>query len=50
MKMFKYNMKFIRAARWINSKISNREKNTTLMIFLFIIIVGYYYGVIIKGL
>ena len=33
--MFKYNMESIRAASWINSKISNRDKNTTLMIFLF---------------
>ena len=32
-KMFKYSMKFIRAACWINSKISNRD--TTLIIFLF---------------
>ena len=29
------NMKFIRVAYWINSEISNRDKNTTLMIFLF---------------
>ena len=35
LKMFKYNKKLIRAARWVNSKISNRDKNTTLMIFLF---------------
>ena len=35
LKMFKYNMKFTRAACWINSKISNTGKNTTLMIFLF---------------
>ena len=35
LRMFKYNMKFIRAACWINSKISNRDQNTTLMIFLF---------------
>ena len=28
-------MESIRAASWINSKISNRDKNTTLMIFLF---------------
>ena len=27
--------KFIRAACWINSKISNRDKNTTFMTFLF---------------
>ena len=34
-KMFENNMKFTRAACWINSKISNRDKNTTLIIFLF---------------
>ena len=33
--MFKNNMKFTRAACWINSKISNRHRNTTLIIFLF---------------
>ena len=33
--MFKYNIKFTRAACWINSKMSNRNKNTTLIIFLF---------------
>ena len=36
-KIFKNNMKFTRAAYWINSKISNNDKNTTLMIFLVII-------------
>ena len=35
MKMFKNNMKFTRAACWINSKIRNRDKNTALIIFLF---------------
>ena len=35
LKMFKYNMEFIRATSWINSKISNKDKNTTLMIVLF---------------
>ena len=35
LKMFKYNTKFIRAAYWINSEISYKDKNTTLMIFLF---------------
>ena len=35
LKMFKYNMKIIRAACWINSKTSNRDKNTILIIFLF---------------
>ena len=35
LKMFKYIMTFIRAACWIDSKISNRDKNTTLMVFLF---------------
>ena len=34
LKMLKYNMKFTRTACWINSKISNWDKNTTL-IFLF---------------
>ena len=34
-KMFKNNMKFIGAACWINSKTSNRDKNTTFKIFLF---------------
>ena len=35
-KMFKNNMIFTRAAHWINSKISNRDKkNNTLIIFLF---------------
>ena len=33
--MFKNNMKFTRAACWIDSKISNRHRNTTLTIFLF---------------
>ena len=35
MKTFIYNMKFTRAACWINSKINNRDKNTTLLVFLF---------------
>ena len=35
LKMFKYSMKFIRAAYWINSKISNRGKSTRFIIFLF---------------
>ena len=34
-KMFKNNMKFNRAACWMNSKLSNRDKNTRLIIFLF---------------
>ena len=34
-KMLQDNMKFIWAACWIYSKISNRNKNTTLIIFLF---------------
>ena len=34
-KMFENNMEFTRAAYWINSKISNRNKNTALIIFLF---------------
>ena len=33
-KMFKNNMKFSRAACWINFKISNRGKKNTLIIFL----------------
>ena len=35
LEMFENNMKFPREACWINSNISNRDKNTTLMIFLF---------------
>ena len=34
-KRFKSNMKFTRADCWINSTISNNDKNTILMIFLF---------------
>ena len=34
-KMLENNIKFIRAACWINSKISKRYKNTTLITFLF---------------
>ena len=34
-KMFKNNMKFIRVACWINSKISKRDKSDALIIFLF---------------
>ena len=33
-KMFKNNMNFTRASCWINSKISNRDKNNTLIIYL----------------
>ena len=33
-RMFKNNMKFTRAACWINSKLSNRDKNITLITFL----------------
>ena len=33
-RMFK-NIKFTRAACWINSKISNRDKSTTNLVFLF---------------
>ena len=36
LEMFKSNMKFTRAACWIYSKISNRNKKTTFMIFLFL--------------
>ena len=42
LKMFIYNMKFTGTACSINLKISNKDKNTT--------IVGHYYGVIIEGL
>ena len=35
LKMFKGNMEFSRATCWINSKLSNKDKNATLMIFLF---------------
>ena len=35
LKMLKNDMKFAREALWINSNISNRDKNTTLVIFLF---------------
>ena len=35
LKIFKYNVKFTRAACWINSKIRKRGRNTTLMIFSF---------------
>ena len=34
LKMSKNNMKLTSTACWINSKISNRENSTTLMIFL----------------
>ena len=34
-KMFKNNMKFTRAACWLNTNIINTDKNTTLKIFLF---------------
>ena len=44
-------MKFTKAACLIISKINTRDKNTTLMIFLFCqIIVGHYRGVVIEGL
>ena len=35
LEMFKTNMKFTKAGCWINSKISNRSKNTILIMFLF---------------
>ena len=35
LKMLKCNKKLSRATCWINSKISTRDKSTTLMIFLF---------------
>ena len=34
-RMFENNMKFTRAACWINSKIGNWDKSTTVIIFLF---------------
>ena len=34
-KVLENTMKFTRAASWMNSKISNRNKHTTLIIFLF---------------
>ena len=34
-KMFENNMKFTRVACWVQSKISNRAKNTILIMFLF---------------
>ena len=33
-KILKNNMKFTRAACWINTKVSDRQSSTTLMIFL----------------
>ena len=48
LKMFINNMKFTRTACWLNSKISNKEKNATLMILYYVIIVGHYYGIIIE--
>ena len=41
----KYNIKCTRAACWINSEISNGDKNTTLLYF--VSIVRHYYDVII---
>ena len=35
LKMFKYNKKSTRATCSINSKLHNRDKNTTLVIYLF---------------
>ena len=49
-RMFENNMKFTRAACWINSTISNRDKNTTLIIFLFVTISGRYYSLVIESL
>ena len=50
-RMFKSNMKFIRVACWINCKISNRDKTTTLTKYsYFVTIVGHYYCVIIESL
>ena len=47
LKMFENNMKFTRAACWINSKIIIRDKNTHSWYSYFVTIVGHYYGVII---
>ena len=44
LKIFKYNMKFTRAACWISSKISNRDENTALIIFLFWSSLWCHYG------
>ena len=35
LKIFENNMKFTRAACWISSKISNKDKSITLIMFLF---------------
>ena len=48
-KMFENNMKFTRGACWINSNISNRDKNTNSYSY-FATTVGHYYGVIIESL
>ena len=48
-KMFKCNMKFTRAACWINSKMSSRNKKPHSWYSYFVTLVGHYYGVIIEG-
>ena len=47
-KMFKSYMKFTRAAYWINSKMNNRDKNTTLTISGEILSTKYYHCFIIE--
>ena len=48
--MFKNNIKFARAARWRNSKISNRGKNITHIWYsYFVNIVTHFYGAIIES-
>ena len=48
--MFKNNMKFNRAARWINSKIKQQTAALHSWYSYGVIIVGHYYGGIIEGL
>ena len=35
----KYNVKYTRAARWINSEISNRDKNTALSVLSLLLVI-----------
>ena len=49
-KMFENNLKLTRAAFWINSKVSDIDKNITLIIFLFVTVVGHYYGIVIASI
>ena len=48
-KLFENNMKLNRAACKINSKISNRDKNTIRKIFLFYYYCWLLFGVIIES-